>query len=80
MAELRPISVLELNNIVLGVYTNNLAAYESVLARLPKALHYKVVSYSTVQRHLHAAGTSYDIPTPLGIYVIKRTLLLKKAA
>ncbi len=80
MAELRTISVLELNNIMVAPFTNNLAAYQALLLRIPKELHYKIMSYSTVNRHVHAAGTSIDIPTPLGIYVIKKTLLLKTAA
>lgn len=80
MVELRTISILELNNIVIGIYTNNLAAYQSLKARIPVQLQSNLVSYSTVNRHVHASGTSYDIPTPLGIYVIKKTLLLKKAA
>ena len=65
---------------MLGVYTNNLAAHTALKKMLPKELHYTLMSYSTVNRHVHAAGTSIDVPTPLGIYVIKKTLLLKKAA
>lgn len=77
--EPRTISVLELNNIVLGIYTNNLAAYESLLKRIPSQLQLSIPSYSTVNRHVFASGTSYNIQTPLGIYVIKKTLLLRKA-
>ena len=78
MSELRVIVVLELNNIVLGLYTNTQAAYKSMLLRIPSVLQYKVCSYSTVNRAVVNSGDVFDIPTPLGIYTIKKTLLLRK--
>jgi hypothetical protein len=80
MATARTISVLELNNITVGIYTNNLAAYKSLLARIPRELQIKVMSYSTVNRAVQEAGQHIDVPTALGIYVIKKTVLLRKAA
>jgi len=80
ISSLRTISVLELNRVVLGVYTNNLAAYNAVIARVPEQLRGKIVSYSTVHRKLVKAGDSIDVVTPLGIYVISKTLLLRKGA
>ncbi len=80
MAKVRPITVLELNNIAVGYYTNNLAAYNSLLLRLPELLQLKVMSYATVARAVKEPGQHIDVPTPLGIYVIKKTLLFSKAA
>lgn len=80
MSNLRTISILELNRVVLGVYTNNLAAYEAIIARIPEQLRGKIVSYSTVHRKLAKVGDTVDVLTPLGIYVITKTLLLRKGA
>lgn len=80
MSTLRTISILELNRVVLGVYTNNLAAYEAIIARIPEQLRGKIVSYSTVHRKLGKVGNTVDVVTPLGIYVITKTLLLRKGS
>ena len=80
MTTLRTISVLELNNVWLGIYTNNLAAYNSLKLRIPIQLRHNICSYATVQRKVVKSGDSMDIATPLGIYVIKKTLLLRKEA
>lgn len=76
----REIIVLELNNTRLGVYTNTLAALEKVNKEMPAALKVDLPSYSTVNRAVREAGTYIDIPTPVGIYTILRTVLFNFAA
>jgi len=78
MSAQRTISVLEKNNIMLGVFTNNLAAFEKLKQEFPSSLQVHLPSYSKVNRHVAKNGDSIDIATPLGIYVIKKTVLLKK--
>jgi hypothetical protein len=73
----RTITVLELNNITLGIYTNNLAAYEALKAKLPEQTSDKLISYSTVNRAVQASGDSIDIPTITGIFVIRKCPLYR---
>ncbi len=80
MAKARPITILELNYIAVGHYTNNLAAYNSLLARIPEVLQVKVMSYATVARAVKEPGQHIDVPTPLGIYVIRKTMMFSKAS
>lgn len=73
----RVITTLVRNNVTLGIYTNNLAAYDKMLSLVPPSMHAKVVSYSTVNRHVDKCGSFYDIPTPVGIFVIAKEPLYR---
>jgi len=73
----RTITVLELNNITLGIYTNNLAAYEALKSKLPEQTTDKLMSYSTVNRAVQDSGDSIDIPTITGIFVIRKCPLYR---
>lgn len=73
----RTITVLERNNVTLGIYTNNLAAYNALEAQLPVGTKEKLMSYSTVNRAVRKSGDSLDIPTIVGIFVIRKCPLYR---
>lgn len=73
----RCITTLTLNNVTLGIYTNNLAAFQALKEHLPQALTFKLMSYSTVNRAVQNEGDSIDINTPLGIFVIAKRPLFR---
>jgi len=64
--------ILERNNVLLGLYTNNLGAYEAMYALIPATVQQTVCSYSTVNRHVVKQGDSYDVPTIIGIFTIRK--------
>ena len=73
----RVITTLERNNVTLGIYTNNLAAFEALKELIPPSMHSKLCSYSTVNRTVQNSGDHYDIPTPIGIFVIAKHPLFR---
>jgi len=73
----RTITVLEINNVTLGIYTNNLAAYNAVRSQLPVLNAQELISYSTVNRAVRESGNSISIPTIIGIFVIRKCPLYK---
>lgn len=73
----RIITVLERNNVTLGIYTNNLAAFEALQSQLPEGVKEKLMSYSTVNRAVQNSGDSIDIPTIIGIFVIRKCPLYR---
>lgn len=73
------ITTLERNNILVNIFTNNLAAYESLKKMIPAGITYTLPSYSTVNRAVQKEGDYIDLATPMGIYVIKKTLLFAKS-
>ena len=73
----RTITVLELNNVCMAVYSNNLGAYNHLKGALPSALQFRLLSYSTLQRAVKESGQHLDIPTPLGIFVVRKCPLYR---
>ncbi len=78
MSAQRTISVLERNNITVGIFTNNLAAFEKLKKEFPAGVKVELPSYSKVNRHVAKDGDSIEILTPLGFYVVRKTVLMKK--
>jgi hypothetical protein len=73
----RTITVLERNNVTVGIYTNNLAAYNALKAILPAQVKQDLISYSTVNRAVQESGNDIDIPTIIGIFVIRKCPLYR---
>ena len=73
----RTITVLERNNIPVGYYTNNLAAYEALVGHLPPTTAIQLQSYSTVNRKVQDSGQYIDIPTIIGIFTIRKCPLFR---
>jgi hypothetical protein len=73
----RVISTLERNGITLGIFTNNLAAYDALKELIPPSMHASLISYSTVNRTVKKCGDLYNIPTPIGIFVIAKHPLFR---
>ncbi len=78
MSAQRTISILEKNNILLGTFTNNLAAFDKLKKEFPTGVKADLPSYSKVNRHVAKDGDWIIISTPLGTYTIRKTILLKK--
>lgn len=76
--KLRVITLLNLGNVTVHPFTNNLAAYEYLVGQIPKGLTYQIPSYSTVNRTVKNAGDSFDLHTPVGLYTIKKAVLFMK--
>ena len=76
-AIVRTIVVLELNNVCVAIYSNNLGAYDHLKGLLPASLQFRLMSYSTINRALQESGQHLDIPTPLGIFVIRKCPLYR---
>lgn len=68
----RVVTTLDLSGVTLGIYTNNLAAYEALKNQLPAPLKSTLISYSTVNRAVQNAGQYLEIPTTLGIFTITK--------
>ena len=73
----RIITTVVKNNVTLGIYTNNLAAYEKVRSLVPTTMHAQIVSYPTLQRRVKKCGEFFDIPTPVGIFTIAKEPLYR---
>lgn len=73
----REIVLLERNNVLVAPFTNVLGAYDKLLKDIPRTMHARLMSYSTVNRAVKEVGTYIDIPSPSGIYTIKRVPLYK---
>lgn len=73
----RIVSTLERNNVTLGIFSNNLAAYEALKEFIPSSLNFELVSYSTVNRKVQESGQHIDITTPIGIFVISKRPLFR---
>lgn len=73
----RIITTLVKNNVTLGIYTNNLAAYDKLRSLVPPTMHSQIVSYPTVQRKVKKCGDFYDVPTPVGIFTISKEPLYR---
>jgi hypothetical protein len=76
-AIVRTITVLEQNNVCVAIYSNNLGAYDHLKSIIPGSLQYRLISYSTVNRAVQESGKHLDIPTPLGIFVIRKCPLYR---
>lgn len=73
----RVISTLVKNNVTLGIYTNNLAAFEKMVSLVPPTMHSQIVSYPTLNRRVKKCGDFFDIPTPVGIFTIAKEPLYR---
>jgi len=76
----KTITLLERNNVTIQPYTNNLAAYNAMLKQMLPKSGGKIPSYATINRKVQAAGDSIDLACPLGVFTIRKVLLLPKAA
>lgn len=77
---LRVITVIEKSNVTLRHFTNNLAAYKFMVNDLPKGLIFRMPSYATINRTVREAGDHIELPTPVGIYTVKKAVLFLKAS
>jgi hypothetical protein len=75
----RTITFLERNNVVIQPYTNNRAAYEAFVKQVKIGYSGWIPSYATVNRAVQEAGDSIDLPSALGVFSIRKVLLLRKS-
>lgn len=76
-AIVRPVVTLVKNNVTLGIYTNNFAAYNKMLSLVPPTLQSQVISISTVNRKLKGIGTFINISTPVGEFILSKEPLYR---
>ncbi len=73
------VSVLKKESVIIGIFTNNLAAYEQLHSSVPAHEQIDLPSYSTVNRVVRDAGQSKAFSTSVGTFTIQKMTLFKKA-
>jgi len=71
-------TVLRKEGVILGVFTNNLAAFDQLKAFVPDHEKKDLPSYSTVNRVVQDAGNSKAISTSVGTFIIQKLNIYKK--
>lgn len=72
-------TVLRKEGVILGIYTNNLAAYNQLVKITPDPEKESLPSYSTINRIVQDPGNSKAIATSSGIIIIQKLTVYKKA-
>jgi len=73
------VTILKKETVIIGVYTNNLAAYDQLHNSVPFHEKDELPSYSTVNRVVRAAGNIKAFSTSVGVFTIQKNTLFKKA-
>lgn len=71
--------VLRNSTVIMGVYTNTLAAFNQLKSFMPKVILVTIPSYPTVNRRLQKSGDVLELPTSLGNFVMERHDIRLKA-
>ncbi len=71
--------VLRNSTVIMGVYTNTLAATKQLKSFMPKVIQVTLPSYPTINRRLQKSGDILELPTSLGNFVMERHDLRLKA-
>jgi hypothetical protein len=74
---MRVITVLRKEGVILGAFTNNLAAFQQLKASIPDHEADLLPSYSTVNRVVREAGNSKAFSTSAGQFIIQKLNLYK---
>ena len=77
MAKLKVITILSLNGIVFGTYTNNLAAFNHMKKLMLSSTGDHIPSYSTINRAVVNSGDSLSVHSLLGSFIVKKYSLLR---
>lgn len=79
MSKNKEITIITLNGINFGCFTNNLAAFNKMKSLMLNANDAYIPSYSTINRAVTKSGELLHITSLLGQFVIKKHHLLRKA-
>jgi len=73
------VSVLKKDVVIIGVFTNSLAAYNQLHNCVPVHEQSELPSYSTVNRVVRNPGDLKNFTTSVGAFSIQKMTLFKKA-
>lgn len=76
----REIVVVMRYNALIGIFTNVLGAVGAINKEIPTGMNVDLPSYSTFNRALNEVGSTFDVPTPMGIYTVSKHNLYKFVA
>jgi len=71
-------TILRKEGVILGVFTNNLAAFGQMRAFVPDHEKKDLPSYSTINRTVQNAGNSKAVSTSVGTFIIQKLNIYKK--
>lgn len=71
-------TILRKEGVILGVFTNNLAAFGQMRAFVPDHEKTSLPSYSTINRVVQEAGNSKAVNTSVGTFIIQKLNIYKK--
>ncbi|MES2395002.1 MAG: hypothetical protein V4549_03325 [Bacteroidota bacterium] len=72
------VTVLKLESQIIGIFTNNLAAFEKIKSLISKEDIKTLPGYSTINRIVSESGDGKTIKTHLGLFNISKHKVLKK--